>query len=274
MSRHKKDPLRPLTEPERQELTRISRSQAAPAAHVARATMILAVADGSDYQQAARSAGRRSGDAVSHLVTRFNAEGLAALAPRHGGGHPTTYGPAERQRILAEVARSPTAEADGTATWSLSTLRKSLRGATGGLPAISTYTIWDVLHEAGYSHQQTRTWCPTGSALRQAASPGAVVVTDPDAESKEKLIEDAYRTGEAMGLPVWCTDQAGPFQTVPYPGRAWEPEGEPARQPHEYLRDGTAKVLTLFHPAERPRPRRGRDDLPQHRPAWLAQARS
>jgi len=63
------------------------------------------------------------------------------------------------------------------------------------------------------------------------------------------LIEDAYRTGEAMGLPVWCTDQAGPFRTVPYAGQSWSPEGEPQRQPHEYLRDGTAKVLTLFHPA-------------------------
>jgi hypothetical protein len=64
------------------------------------------------------------------------------------------------------------------------------------------------------------------------------------------LIEDAYRAGEAMGLPVWCTDQAGPFQTVPHPGQSWRPEGRPARQPHEYLRDGTAKVLTLFHPAD------------------------
>jgi len=64
------------------------------------------------------------------------------------------------------------------------------------------------------------------------------------------LIEDAYRTGEVMGLPVGCTDQAGPFQTVPHPGQSWRPEGEPARQPHEYLRDGTAKVLTLFHPAD------------------------
>ena len=53
-----------------------------------------------------------------------------------------------------------------------------------------------------------------------------------------------------MGLPVWCTDQAGPFQTVPHPGPSWRPEGQPARQPHEYLRDGTAKVLTLFHPAD------------------------
>ena len=64
------------------------------------------------------------------------------------------------------------------------------------------------------------------------------------------MIEDAYRLGEAMGLSVWCADQAGPFQTVPHPGPSWQPECEPACQPHEYLRDGTAKVLTLFHPVD------------------------
>jgi hypothetical protein len=64
------------------------------------------------------------------------------------------------------------------------------------------------------------------------------------------LIEDAYTLGEKLGLSVWCCDQAGPFQTVPHPGESWRPEGEPACQPHEYVRDGTAKVLTLFHPAD------------------------
>jgi len=64
------------------------------------------------------------------------------------------------------------------------------------------------------------------------------------------LIEDAYTRGASLGLSVWCCDQAGPFQTVPYPGQEWQPEGHPARQPHEYLRNGTAKVLTLFHPAD------------------------
>ena len=64
------------------------------------------------------------------------------------------------------------------------------------------------------------------------------------------MIEDAYRLGEAMGLSVWCADQAGPFTTVPHPGPSWQPACAPARQPHEYLRDGTAKVLTLFHPAD------------------------
>ena len=64
------------------------------------------------------------------------------------------------------------------------------------------------------------------------------------------MIEDADLTGEAPGLGVWCTDQAGPYQTIPYAGHAWRPECDPARQPHEYLRDGTAKALTLFRPAD------------------------
>jgi len=56
--------------------------------------------------------------------------------------------------------------------------------------------------------------------------------------------------GEALGLAVWTADEAGPFQTVPYPGSSWEPEGYPNRQPHQYIRNGTAKLLILFHPAD------------------------
>src|SRR4051794_41640042 len=91
MSRRRKDPLRVLTDDERRELTSLSRSCTAPAVRVARAVVLLAVADGSDYQQAAHAAGRKSGDAVSHLVARFNREGFAALDPHHGGGHKPTY---------------------------------------------------------------------------------------------------------------------------------------------------------------------------------------
>ena len=58
-----------------------------------------------------------------------------------------------------------------------------------------------------------------------------------------------YTLGEAMGLAVWCEDEAGPFQTVPHPGQSWQPEAEPARVAHEYVRNGTAKLMTLFHPA-------------------------
>jgi hypothetical protein len=62
------------------------------------------------------------------------------------------------------------------------------------------------------------------------------------------LIEQAYQWAEERGLSLWTEDEAGPFQTVPYPGQSWGLQGQPPRQPHEYVRNGTAKVLTLFHP--------------------------
>jgi hypothetical protein len=64
------------------------------------------------------------------------------------------------------------------------------------------------------------------------------------------LIEDAYASGASLGLAVWCEDEAGPFQAIPHPGPSWQPRGHPSRQPHEYVRGGTAKVLTLFRPAD------------------------
>jgi hypothetical protein len=36
---------------------------------------------------------------------------------------------------------------------------------------------------------------------------------------------------------------------VPQPGGSWRPQGRPATRPHEYIRGGTCKILTLFHPA-------------------------
>jgi hypothetical protein len=66
---------------------------------------------------------------------------------------------------------------------------------------------------------------------------------------KKGLIEQAYRLAEAAGLPVWTQDEAGPYQAIPQPGASWEPVGQPLRQPHEYIRGGTAKLLTLFRPA-------------------------
>jgi hypothetical protein len=44
-------------------------------------------------------------------------------------------------------------------------------------------------------------------------------------------------------------DEAGPYTTTPYPGTNWQEQLHPKRYPHEYPRNGTAKMLTLFHPA-------------------------
>jgi transposase len=117
-------------------------------------------------------------------VSRFNREGLAAVEPRHGGGPPPAYGPEERERILAEFRRAPDRERDGTATWSLATLQRALRRAPDGLPGVSTYTIWCVLHDEGLSWQRDRSWCHTGLARRRRKR-GEVAVHDPDATAKK-----------------------------------------------------------------------------------------
>jgi transposase len=114
-------------------------------------------------------------------VERFNQRGLAALQIASGRGRKETYTAEQRARILAEVQRIPDREKDGTATWSLSTLEQALREEA--LPQISATTIRDVLHESGYAFGKTRTWCPTGTALR-VRNAGTVRVEDPKAQEK------------------------------------------------------------------------------------------
>ena len=184
MSRRQKEPLRPLTTDEQRWLERISRSQSDPASQVSRAKIVLAVAAGASFTAAAHAVGRRSNDAVAQLVARFNQQGIEAIVPRHGGGQPRMYTSAHRQRILDEAQRQPEREADGTATWSLSTLRQTLRSAPDGLPRVSTGTIRSVLREAGWTWQRSRSWCNTGKVIRRRKS-GPIEVTDPDAEAKK-----------------------------------------------------------------------------------------
>lgn len=184
MSRRQLTPLRPLSADERRFLERISRAFGEPSSHVTRAKILLAVADGASFTAAAQGAGRRSGDAVGQLVARFNEDGIAAVVPRHGGGHPRLYGNADRQRILDTARRPPDRATDGTGTWSPMTLRESLRREPDGLPNVSTFTIQQVLAEAGWSWQRSRTWCETGQVLRRRKH-GPVAVSDPDGEVKK-----------------------------------------------------------------------------------------
>lgn len=165
MSRRQKSPLRTLTTDERQWLQRIARSTLEAATHVVRATQILAVAAGHSYTEAATRSGRRSGDAVAHLVERFNRDGGQAIERRTGGGPKPKHGRRQRERLLADVRRTPAPETDGTATWSLLMLRR----APDGLPQVSPYTMRAVLQGAGFRWPRTRTWCAcVRSAIRRS----------------------------------------------------------------------------------------------------------
>ena len=241
-----REPLRRLRSTERAALQHLASSQSERADYVRRATALLAVARTGVFIRAAREAGLHSGTTVADLVARFNRIGLAAVRIAPGRGRKATYRLKARAQIVATAQRAPDRRLDGTATWSLSTLQLALRRA--GLPRVGSSTIRRVLQEAGSSFQCTRTWCPTGTAQRKRKS-GVVTVIDPRTEEKRELIDQAYRLAEAMGIPLWCQDEAGPYQAIPQPGQSWQPEGKPRRQPHEYIRGGTAKLLTLFRPA-------------------------
>src|SRR6266480_1033458 len=219
MATMQKERLRPLTLAEQRELKRITKASSERVDRVKRATAVLAAAGGQSCSAAARAAGFRSPGAVRYLVRRFNQVGLGALEIAAGRGRRPTYDAPARARIVVTAQRSPDRKVDGTATWSLSTLERTLRRE--GLPRVGGTTIRRVLHDAGSSYQRTRTWCPTGTAQRKRKA----------------------------GVPVWCQDEAGPYQAIPQPGAGWAPEGKPGLRPHEYIRGGTAKLLTLFRPA-------------------------
>ena|SRR6266480_4335808 len=176
-----REPLRRLSRGERAALQRIAKRSSERVDQVRRATALLAVARTGVFIHAAREAGLQSGTTVADLVARFNRHGLAAVRIASGRGRRPTYAASERARIVATAQRQPDRRLDGTATWSLTTLQRSLRRAS--LPQVGTRTIRRVLQDAGSSYQRTRTWCPTGTAQRKRKS-GVVTVVDPKTEEK------------------------------------------------------------------------------------------
>src|SRR3954470_12425526 len=181
MATMQKERLRPLTMAEQREMKRIVKGSSERVDRVQRATALLAVAGGQTFAAAAHAVGYRSPQAVTYLVRRFNQVGLGALKIAAGRGRRPTYDAAARARIVATAQRAPDRKADGTATWSLSTLERTIRRE--GLPRVGATTIRRVLHEAGSSYQRTRTWCPTGTAQRKRKA-GVVRVVDPQTEEK------------------------------------------------------------------------------------------
>ena len=198
MAQPQKHPLRAMSEQEEREMRRLVKASSERLDVVRRAKVLLCVATGKSFTRAASEAGLKSGDGVGKLVKRFNEHGLAALSIAAGRGGKPTYTSQQQARILAEVQRTPEREEDQTATWSLMTLRDALRKTD--LPDIAAETIRQVLHEAGYSFQQTRTWCRTGYALRKRKS-GTVTTYDEQALEKKLgwqtcLEKDLLQSGE------------------------------------------------------------------------------
>jgi transposase len=181
MGRPKKEELRELKEEERKELKRVVKATSERVDSVRRAKALRAVAAGATLTAAGQEASL-SREAVSQLVMGFNQRGLAVLEIAAGRGRTPTYTSEQRARIIAQVQREPDREQDQTATWSLMTLRAALRQTD--LPEVAAETIREVLHEAGYRYQRSRTWVHTGYALRVRKS-GTVTTSEPETAEKK-----------------------------------------------------------------------------------------
>jgi len=199
MARAQKEPLRPLTPGEYQALAEVSTASSERVDTVRRARALQAVAQGHTCAHAAREAGFGSVTTVANVVGRFNQWGLGALRIAAGRGRRVTYSTEARAQIVAVAQQEPQRREDQTATWSLATLQRRLR--RDGLPRVGATTIRRVLHDAGSSYQRTRTWCPTGTALRKRTE-GVVRVTDPLTEEKkpDRPGLSAGRGGQRAGV--------------------------------------------------------------------------
>jgi transposase len=181
MATPQKEPWHRLTAREQAALERLTAASSARVDEVRRAWALLAVAQGQPFAQAARRAGFGSATTVANLVARFNRQGVAAVRIAAGRGRKPTYNQAARARIVATAQRPPDRRTDGTATWSLSALQRTLRREA--FPHLGATTVRRVLEDAGSSYQKTRTWCPTGTAQRKRKA-GVVTVVDPRTEEK------------------------------------------------------------------------------------------
>ena len=119
---------------------------------------------------------------MSQLVERFNQRGLAALLI-------ATWARAQRDLYAgtagmhrARVGSGPPTERGSDGDVVADDLRNALRKQA--LPEVGASTVREVLYEAGYRFGKTRTWCPTGTALRVRKA-GTVTVKDPKAGEKK-----------------------------------------------------------------------------------------
>jgi hypothetical protein len=170
-----KTKLRDLLEWEKTELVRFAKATSERTDVNRRAKALSAVAQCNNFSQAARLAGYKTGDGVMLLVKRFNRHGFSALSIANGRGY---YQISARQQVIDTVQQPPDREQDQTATWSLSTLERSLRSRSLEKRELGATTIRRILKAAGFSYQQNRSWCQTGQ-VKRVRKEGVVTGTYP-----------------------------------------------------------------------------------------------
>jgi transposase len=166
---------------------------------------------------------------VRRVIHEFNADGMASLHPRTGGGRPRKIDDPTRARIVAIALAHPQDLGEAETHWSLRRLRRYLIRAKV-VKSVSREQLRRILHAAGVTHQRIRTW---------KWSP------DPFYEAKKNWVLAAYAAAEAGTLDgvVVSFDECGPISLRPWPGAAWARRKRPWRQRATFNRRNGVRYL-------------------------------
>jgi transposase len=147
--------LRPLTEEERTELERLSRSRKAEQRRVERARIILLLAAGGKPREVAEEV-HRSEPMVYRWLHRFNEQGMAGLNEARRTGRPETYNELERGRLIATARTHPQRLGLDVGHWTLDRLVEYVNEQLS-IP-ISRSQLGEVLQAEGLKWYQEKTY--------------------------------------------------------------------------------------------------------------------
>lgn len=217
--------VREIDDDEGRRLLRIIRRGTGSVVTWRRAQMVLLSAQRMDVAKIAEVT-FTSADRVRDVLHKFNADGFDSLYPKYKGGRPKTFTLPERREIKKIAKSKPAEHGLPFSTWSLAKLGDFLV-AEGVVDDISHEGLRVMLREEGVSFQRVKTWKSS---------------REPDYAAKKARIEHLYAITDGQVIPdedepevIFCTDEFGPLNLQPHPGRQWAERGgrhkDPEREP-------------------------------------------
>jgi transposase len=233
--------VREIDDGEGRRLVRIIRRGSGSVVTWRRAQMVLLSAQGMDVPGIAKVA-FTSEDRVRDVIRNFNADGFSSLYPKYKGGRPPKFTLGQRREVK-KIARShPGDHGLPFTTWSLSKLAEFLV-AEGVVDDISHEGLRVLLREEGVTFQRLKTWKAS---------------KDPHYAAKKARIEQLYAIADREARPqegdpgvIFCTDEFGPLNLQPRPGRQWAAVSgkgkDPGREPRRRMRAAYTRTEGVRH---------------------------
>ena len=141
-------------------------------ASVARRLLALAlILDGHKRADAARAAGMDR-QTLRDWVHRYNADGLAGLGDRHGGGAQARLSPEQKAEVAGWIRRGPDVEVDGVVRWRCADIQVRIACEWG--VALHERSVGKLLHRLRLARVSTRPRHPKADAVTHASfGPGS-----------------------------------------------------------------------------------------------------